>query len=373
MFLLFFCDFFLQKNRYETTNGIKVRQTSYMNGPYRVVNGYYSYVGPDGKIYTTHYTADQNGYRATGSHLPVQDTAVQPLPNIQSTPGPGPYFSSTPPPFISSTPPGIYTPSTAFGSPSPYNDVPSSTPYRGQYQAYNSGYSPTTVSPIVSSSTPFVSTTSPYSATRRPHFPVYGPPPTAEPFRGYDYTNPKINSPYAVVSQQTQNPVFISSEPPINRFPFETATSSNINSRITTTVAPPSFANDFNGIPSSTISPFGNEAPGRFKEYVPPNSIVASTPRPFNSFLPNQPDTVFITPRPSFNQPRLPNSLSINQNLLPPYLAVGPLNSSPGSQNIFRDNANFIGRSPLEFNEPVRPLPQSVAPLTVTNLNYRKK
>ncbi|XP_055309248.1 mucin-2-like isoform X2 [Sitodiplosis mosellana] len=354
---------------YETTNGIKVRQTSYITNQGRVVVGYYSYLGPDGKIYTTHYTADQHGYRATGSHLPVQETAVQPLPFVSSTPDPIPFVSSTPAPFISSTP-GHFGPSTPapFVSSSPFN-VPSPTPYRGFI-----GYSPTTTSPIVSSSTPVASTVSPFSVSRRPNFPIYGQ--RTVPFQGYAYTNPRINTPYSVVSQQTPAPIFFpsSSETPLNRFSYATAPS-NIDSRITTTFSPPPRLNNLDGITSSR-SPLNDDIPVRFKQYIPPAPIVSSTPRPFDSFSPHQPDTILITPKPSINQPVLPNSLSVNQNLLPPYLSVGPLNSPQFSgrhsfNTNFRENANFINSPPYEFNDQVRP--QTVAPLTVTNLNFRKK
>ncbi|XP_031625716.1 extensin-2-like [Contarinia nasturtii] len=345
---------------YETTNGIKVRQTSYMVGNDRVVVGYYSYIGPDGKIYTTNYRADQNGYRASGSHLPPQDT-VQPLPFNPSASGPAPFVSSTPAPFISSTPgpfvsstPGPFVSPTPFASPSPYN-VPSSTPYREPYP-FNGEYNPTTASPIVSSSTlaPVASSVAPLS--RRPHFPIYVQP--TPPFQGYAYNNPRINTPYSVVSQQTPAPFYSpSTQPPINRFSYVTA-QSNINSRI----------NHFNSIPSSTSAYVTDDEPVQFKKYIPPIPIVSSTPRPFNSIAPNQGNEILITPKPYFNQPRLPNSLSINENLLPPHLSVGPLNSSPELRNGFRGNVNFINNPPFEFNSQ-----PSVAPLTVTNLNYRKK
>lgn len=327
---------------YETTNGIKVRQTSYMRGNNRVIVGYYSYIGPDSKIYTTHYTADEYGYRAKSSHLPVQDVAVQPLPFV---PDPGPFATPAP----SAAP---------FRSSSPYSDGPSSG---APYQPYNIGYS-STASPIVSPSTPFASTISPqFSEPKRPPFPIYGQPNV--PFRGYSYTNP--HSHYSVVAQQTPAPVFFSSstQPPLRRFPFA-AVASNESPRITSSLAPPQFGNGF--ISSSTPPPFQDDIP-RFKEYIPPTPIISSTPRPFNNI---QPDTVLITPKPAYNPPQLPNSLSINQNLLPPYLSVGPLTSPPRPQNIFRNNDNFIRGPQFEFNESVQP---SVAPLTVTNLNFRKK
>lgn len=40
------------------------------------MRGSYSYVGPDGVTYTTHYIADRNGYRAYGAHLPKQPHEV---------------------------------------------------------------------------------------------------------------------------------------------------------------------------------------------------------------------------------------------------------------------------------------------------------
>ncbi|XP_026738219.1 cuticle protein 2-like, partial [Trichoplusia ni] len=35
------------------------------------VSGSYSYIGDDGVTYTVTYTADENGYRAEGAHLPT--------------------------------------------------------------------------------------------------------------------------------------------------------------------------------------------------------------------------------------------------------------------------------------------------------------
>lgn len=363
-FLYFFSIFFC---RYETTNGIKVRQTSYMVGNNRVVVGYYSYIGPDGKIYTTNYRADQNGYRASGSHLPPQDNIVQPLPFNPSVSGQGPFIpntpfvsstqgpfvSSTPAPFISSSTPGPFVSSTPFASQAPYN-VPSSTPYREPYRQPFIEYSPTTASPIVSSSTPIASSVAPLS--KRPNFPIYVQP--TVPFQGYNYNNPRINTPYSVVSQQTPGPIYYSpsTEPP-SRFSYVTAPS-NINSRV----------NHYNSVSSSTSSYIADDVPVQFKKYIPPVQIISSTPRPFNSIAPNQPNEILITPKPYYSQPRLPNSLSINENLLPPHLSVGPLNSSPEFRNGFRGNANFIDNPPFEFNSQ-----PSVAPLTVTNLNFRKK
>jgi len=35
------------------------------------VQGQYSWTAPDGNVYTVSYVADENGYRATGDHLPT--------------------------------------------------------------------------------------------------------------------------------------------------------------------------------------------------------------------------------------------------------------------------------------------------------------
>lgn len=214
--------------RYETTNGIKARQTSYMVGNDRVVTGYYSYIGPDGKTYTVNYIADRNGYRATGSHLPVQPgiqpaIAVQPL----SPPDPGSYPSSTPfPPFGSSTPfPSSPFPSSTIAPPpyssrppfppSPFPPSPSPPSYyppaqRPNYLPPQSYVPSTTIVPppyYSPSSTEFTPTVRPFptfspssptylpplpSSTYIPStttpFPIYtGPSP---PWAGYVYQNP---------------------------------------------------------------------------------------------------------------------------------------------------------------------------------------
>lgn len=61
---------------YQTDNGISVAQDSSGYGANKVVRGYYSYVGPDGRTYTVNYIADRFGYRAYGDHLPTQPDAV---------------------------------------------------------------------------------------------------------------------------------------------------------------------------------------------------------------------------------------------------------------------------------------------------------
>lgn len=300
------------------------------------MEGFYSYPGSDGKIYTTHYTADNNGYRATSvsSFLPVQGKAEPPLSFVSSTSGSIPFVSTTPTPFASSTSepiilntPAYFGPTVppVYSSSSPFNISPTPS-YRSFVE-----YSPTTTSPIVSASTPFASTVSPFSVSTRPHFPIYG-------HRGYSYTNPRINNQYSVVSQQKPAPIFFPSD-----------------SRITT-----------------TISPSNVEVPVEFKQYIPPSS----TPRPFDNFPPNQKNIILITPKPSINQPVRPNSLSLNQNILPPILSVASLNSPqifvPHIFNTnLRDTPNFINSPPYDLNDRVRL--QNVAPLTVTNLHFREK
>ncbi|KAL7027891.1 hypothetical protein ACKWTF_005637 [Chironomus riparius] len=83
---------------YETENGIKAKQESTGYGLNKVVRGYYSYIGSDGKQYTTNYIADRFGYRAYGEHLPTQPNyiydpsqySIHPshVPSSSSRPGP---------------------------------------------------------------------------------------------------------------------------------------------------------------------------------------------------------------------------------------------------------------------------------------------
>lgn len=63
--------------QYETSNGISAHEQGYVKNAghkeheTQVAEGYYSYVGQDGKKITVHYSADENGFRATGDHLPT--------------------------------------------------------------------------------------------------------------------------------------------------------------------------------------------------------------------------------------------------------------------------------------------------------------
>ncbi|EEZ98928.2 endocuticle structural glycoprotein SgAbd-1 [Tribolium castaneum] len=60
---------------YETENHISQQEIGQLknlgNEEANVVQGTYSYTGPDGVTYTVSYIADENGFRATGDHLPT--------------------------------------------------------------------------------------------------------------------------------------------------------------------------------------------------------------------------------------------------------------------------------------------------------------
>ncbi|XP_046970355.1 cuticle protein 3-like [Vanessa cardui] len=55
---------------YETDNGIKAQEVGHV-GKGTQAEGAYSYTGDDGHTYTVKYTADENGFRAYGAHLPT--------------------------------------------------------------------------------------------------------------------------------------------------------------------------------------------------------------------------------------------------------------------------------------------------------------
>lgn len=60
---------------YETSDGQKREETAQVfeiegEEPSTVITGFYSYFGPDGVEYKVEYTADENGFTATGDHLP---------------------------------------------------------------------------------------------------------------------------------------------------------------------------------------------------------------------------------------------------------------------------------------------------------------
>lgn len=55
---------------FETENGIKMEQNGVSNDGIHTQGGY-SYTGDDGKVYSVVYTADKDGYRPMGAHLPT--------------------------------------------------------------------------------------------------------------------------------------------------------------------------------------------------------------------------------------------------------------------------------------------------------------
>ncbi|KAF5299956.1 hypothetical protein FQA39_LY11329 [Lamprigera yunnana] len=61
---------------YETGNAIVAQQRGYLKNvgnpqtEAQVVEGSYSYIGPDGIQYTVTYFADENGFHAEGAHIP---------------------------------------------------------------------------------------------------------------------------------------------------------------------------------------------------------------------------------------------------------------------------------------------------------------
>lgn len=63
-------------SRYETENEIHHSETGELKNAGEEneamsVQGSYSYMGPDGVMYTVTYIADENGFRATGDHIPT--------------------------------------------------------------------------------------------------------------------------------------------------------------------------------------------------------------------------------------------------------------------------------------------------------------
>ncbi|CAG4980639.1 unnamed protein product [Colias eurytheme] len=62
---------------YETSDGTKAEQEGRVipgalpEQGSLLVTGSYSYIGDDGKTYTVTYVADENGFQATGDHLPT--------------------------------------------------------------------------------------------------------------------------------------------------------------------------------------------------------------------------------------------------------------------------------------------------------------
>lgn len=61
--------------RYETSDGQTREEQGVLKNPGTdnealSVTGSYSYLGPDGVIYSVRYIADENGFRPEGDHLP---------------------------------------------------------------------------------------------------------------------------------------------------------------------------------------------------------------------------------------------------------------------------------------------------------------
>ncbi|KAJ9574164.1 hypothetical protein L9F63_008420, partial [Diploptera punctata] len=62
---------------YQTGDGITAQESGYLKNPgqrdyeAQTVQGSYSYTSPEGTPITVTYTADENGFRAEGAHLPV--------------------------------------------------------------------------------------------------------------------------------------------------------------------------------------------------------------------------------------------------------------------------------------------------------------
>ncbi|XP_068146824.1 cuticle protein CP14.6 [Drosophila tropicalis] len=78
------------QHNYETSNGIRADESGYLKNPgtqveAQVMQGSYSYTGPDNVVYTITYIADENGFRAEGAHIPTP-------PPVQAVGGPSRRF-----------------------------------------------------------------------------------------------------------------------------------------------------------------------------------------------------------------------------------------------------------------------------------------
>ncbi|KAE8739216.1 Cuticle Protein CPR RR-1 16 [Frankliniella occidentalis] len=77
---------------YQTGDGISAQAAGFTrnlgikDAEAQVVQGSYSYTGPDGVVYTVNYIADENGYRAQGAHLPTP-------PAVAAVPKALPYYN----------------------------------------------------------------------------------------------------------------------------------------------------------------------------------------------------------------------------------------------------------------------------------------
>ncbi|XP_011155337.1 endocuticle structural glycoprotein SgAbd-2 [Solenopsis invicta] len=79
---------------YETENGISVSERGYPQagpqGQTEVVQGSYSYQAPDGTPITIQYTADENGFRAEGAHIPTPPPIPEAIRRALAANPPGP-------------------------------------------------------------------------------------------------------------------------------------------------------------------------------------------------------------------------------------------------------------------------------------------
>ncbi|XP_031616478.1 flexible cuticle protein 12-like [Contarinia nasturtii] len=61
-------------SQYETSNNIQSDESGELRqgpeGYFLAKHGSYSYTAPDGILYTVQWTADENGFKAEGTHLP---------------------------------------------------------------------------------------------------------------------------------------------------------------------------------------------------------------------------------------------------------------------------------------------------------------
>lgn len=393
------------------SNGIKARQTTVTINGDRVTTGYYSYIENGQTYTVNYvadrngYRASGAHLPVQPLSPQQQNFGYPGYPS--STPAPfGPsYSSSTFGPSYPSSTPSPFGPSYPASTPAPFRPSYSpSTPFAPSYPSttpipiipsspYPNNGRPPPTSIYVPSSTPFnrpgmaavvipivsfhniFSLSVPSGAYLPPSstpFPIYQQ--SYPPFPGYQYQNPRPSlpgNPYQPNYQpsnnnnnfnnynnyQTPAPVFYSTTPP----PFPSSSSlppitsfaarrPSIDdySRVSTTLAPPLIRD----VPPSTISTIldENASPLPLRNRYIPSDFDSSTPRPFNNNgvtpVYQQPDTVYITPKTYYNQ-RLPNSLAINQNLLPPYLNVNGLD----------DADNGYRRGDFQVSGPsVRPL-----------------
>ncbi|XP_044750527.1 endocuticle structural glycoprotein SgAbd-5-like [Coccinella septempunctata] len=66
---------------FKTSDGSQRQERAELKNPggkdeSMVVQGSYTFVGTDGNTYTVNYIADENGYRASGDHIPTNEKRV---------------------------------------------------------------------------------------------------------------------------------------------------------------------------------------------------------------------------------------------------------------------------------------------------------